>query len=361
MNLIRKITEKFLYGLAVILGVVSLIFFLFNVLPGDPARMMLGQRADLNTLEVIRKELGLDKPLYLQYFRYLNDLSPLSFFNEDNPDSYFYLDTDKYKHTSRIFKIPDSFSCILKPPWLGRSFQSQKAVGEMIAEAFPNTLILALVSIIVAFISGVFFGIIAAIRKDTLYDKGTLLFSAFGMSLPSFFAAILIAWIFAFKLGHVTHLNLTGNLYEIDDLGRGIHLELKNIILPAFTLGIRPLSIVIQLSRNSMLEVINQDYIRTAYAKGLTFPRIIMVHALRNSLNPVITAVSGWFASMLAGVVFVEYIFGWKGLGYMLVNALNFYDLPVVLGCVITTAIIFVIVNILMDVVYALLDPRIRK
>jgi peptide/nickel transport system permease protein len=110
-----------------------------------------------------------------------------------------------------------------------------------------------------------------------------------------------------------------------------------------------------------MLEVINQDFIRTAYAKGLRFNRIILVHALRNSLNPVLTAISGWFASMLAGVVFVEYIFGWKGLGYMLVNALNFYDLPVVLGCVITIAVLFVLVNISMDIIYALLDPRIRK
>jgi peptide/nickel transport system permease protein len=110
-----------------------------------------------------------------------------------------------------------------------------------------------------------------------------------------------------------------------------------------------------------MLEVLNQDYIRTAYAKGLKTRRVISVHALRNSLNPVVTAISGWFASMLAGVVFIEYIFGWRGLGYMLVNALNVYDLPVVLGCVLTTSVIFVIVNILMDFIYAFLDPRIRK
>ncbi len=110
-----------------------------------------------------------------------------------------------------------------------------------------------------------------------------------------------------------------------------------------------------------MNDVLSQDYIRTAYSKGLKFKRIIMIHALRNSLNPVVTAVSGWFASMLAGVVFVEYIFGWKGLGYMLVNALNFYDIPVVLGCVLTTAILFVIVNISLDIFYALLDPRIRR
>jgi peptide/nickel transport system permease protein len=361
MNLLRWLTGRVLYSLAVVLGVVSLIFFLFNILPGDPARMMLGQRADMNSVESITKELGLDKPIHFQYFRYLNDLSPLSIFRTNNAGSYFYLDSQKYKHTICIFKTGNGISMVIKAPWLGKSFQSQKAVSEIISEAFPNTLILALTSILLAFVFGNIFGIFAAIRQNSWYDRSALFFTAIGMSLPSFFAAILIAWFFAYKLGNITHLNITGNLYTVDNLGKGIHLELKNLILPSFTLGIRPLSVVIQLSRNSMLEVLSQDYIRTAFAKGLSFRRVIFVHAFRNSLTPVVTAVSGWFASMLAGVVFVEYIFGWKGLGYLLVNALNFYDLPVVLGCVLTTAILFVIVNISMDLIYAVLDPRIRK
>lgn len=361
MDLLRGISGRLVYGLAVALGVVSLIFFIFNVLPGDPARMMLGQRADLNTVEVIRKELGLDKPLYIQYIRYLNDLSPLSFYKATNKDSYFFLDPGKYKNVKHIFMNKNGFTVVLKKPWLGRSFQSQKSVGQMISEAFLNTFILATVSIIIAFISGVLIGIISAVKHNSWYDKSMLILSALGMSLPSFFAALLIAWFFAYKLGDITHLNITGNLVEVDNLGSGVSLELKNLILPSLTLGIRPLSVVIQLSRSSMLEVLNQDYIRTAYSKGLRSSRVIFVHAFRNSLNPVLTAISGWFASMLAGVVFVEYIFGWKGLGYMLVNALNFFDLPVVLGCVLTTAILFVIVNISMDIIYAVLDPRIRK
>jgi peptide/nickel transport system permease protein len=352
---------RILYGIAVLLGVVTLIFFLFNVLPGDPARMMLGQRADMASLEVIKKELGLDKPLYLQYIRYLNDLSPVSLHQSKNEDSYFYLDSLKYGSIATLFSTNAGNVMIVKIPWLGRSFQSRRPVGDMISEAFPNTLILALAAILIAFFAGTLLGTFSALTKDSWYDRCTLLLSAFGMSIPSFFAAILIAWFFAYKLGHITHLNLTGNIYEIDDFGRGIKLQIKNLILPAFTLGIRPLAVVVQLSRNSMLEVLNQDYIRTAYAKGLKKSRIIGVHALRNSLNPVVTAISGWFASMLAGVVFVEYIFGWRGLGYMLVNALNFYDLPVVLGCVLTTSVIFVIVNISMDVIYSVLDPRIRK
>ena len=208
---------------------------------------------------------------------------------------------------------------------------------------------------------GIFFGIIAAIRKNTWIDRGLLLFATLGMSLPSFFAAILIGWLFAFILSDFTGLNLTGNLYEIDDYGEGEHLVLKNLILPAFTLAIRPLAIILQLSRNSLLDVLSQDYIRTAKAKGLSFARIIRKHALKNALNPVITAVSGWFASLMAGVVFVEYIFGWKGLGFIIVNALNNYDLPVVMGSVLVISIIFVSINILVDVVYVVLDPRIRK
>ena len=180
------------------------------------------------------------------------------------------------------------------------------------------------------------------------------------MSLPSFFAAILIGWLFAYKLQDFTGLNLTGNLFEVDEMGQGTHLSLKNLILPAITLGIRPLSVVVQLSRNSMLDVLSQDYIRTARAKGLSFTRVLMKHALKNSMNPLVTAVSGWFASLMAGVIFVEYIFGWKGLGYVIVNALNHYDYPLVLGSVIMISLIFVVINILVDLIYAWLDPRIR-
>ncbi len=355
-----KIGKKILYSLLVIWGVLTLIFLLFNVLPGDPAQMMLGQRADLKNAEIIRKELGLDQPLYRQYIRYLNDLSFLSFYESGQPGSYFYLDTLKYGKYQKIFSLKNGLTMVLKKPWPGRSFLSNRPVGDMIAEALPNSLILAFFAIILAFVAGNVLGVLSALKKDSWFDRSVLVISTFGMSLPSFFAAILIAWLFAYKLGGITHLNLTGNLYEVDDLGRGIHLELKNLILPAVTLGIRPLSVVIQLSRNSMLDVLSQDYIRTAFAKGLRYSRVVTVHAFRNSLNPVVTAVSGWFAGMLAGVVFVEYIFGWHGLGYLIVNALNFYDFPVVLAAVLTISVVFIAVNIFVDIIYVILDPRLR-
>ncbi len=356
--MLQFLVKRLLYALLIFWGVITLVFFLFNILPGDPAKMMLGQRSDISTVESIRKELGLDKSKSLQYIKYLNDLSPLSIHNKQESESYFFLDDEKYQYKS-LFNISKTSVVVLKTPYLRRSFQSKKLVSEIIAETIPNTFILALVSIVFATVLGIFLGIIAAIKKDSFFDRASILFSALGMSLPSFFAAILIGWIFAFVLGDLTGLNLTGNLYEIDDLGNGVHLQLKNLILPAFTLGIRPLAIVIQLSRNSMLEVLSQDYIRTAKAKGLSFNRIVRKHALKNSLNPVITAVSGWFASLMAGVVFVEYIFGWKGLGYVIVDSLNKYDLPVIVGCVLTISVIFITINTLVDILYSVLDPRV--
>ncbi len=356
----KRFLRKVFYGLLVLWGVVTLVFILFNVLPGDPARMMLGQRSDMQTVEMIQKELGLDKKLAVQYVRYLNDLSPVSVYNTIDPESYFYFNAERYSGYLRVLTL-NGLSLILKTPYLGISYQNQRTVNDMIVDVLPTTFLLAFTSIIFAFIVGLFIGILCAVWKDTWFDRVSLIISTIGVSMPSFFTAILFVWFFAFVLADFTHLNLTGNIYEIDDLGSGRSLQLKNLILPVVTLGVRPLSIIIQLSRNAMLDVLGQEYIRTARAKGLRFSRVVFHHALRNALNPVVTAVSGWFASLMAGVVFVEYIFGWKGLGYLIVNALNQYDMPVVLGSVITIASIFVLVNILVDFSYALLDPRVRR
>jgi len=321
--------------------------------------MMLGQRADLDTVEAIRHELGLDRPLVIRYARYINDLSPLSFHKSDT-SHYFYFDRDKYRKALHLFETGGGWIIAIKPPFLGTSFQNRQPVGAMIWDVFPNTLILAVSAIILASVIGIVLGILCALWKDSWFDRLSIFFSTLGMSLPSFFAAILIGWFFAYVLGDLTGLNLTGNLREVDPMGEGYRIRLMNLILPSITLGIRPLSIFIQLSRNSILDVLSQDYIRTARAKGLSFSRVIRKHALKNSLNPLVTAISGWFASLMAGVVFVEYIFGWKGLGYLIVNALNQYDMPVVLGSVLTIAFVFVMINMVVDATYAILDPRVR-
>ena len=196
--------------------------------------------------------------------------------------------------------------------------------------------------------------------KDSFIDISIQFVSTIGMSLPSFFSAILFAWIFGFILRDYTGLEMTGSLYELDDYGEKYHLKLKNLILPSLVLGIRPISVISQLLRNELVKVLALDYIRTARAKGLSSYKIIKNHALKNSLNPVITSISGWFASLLAGAVFVEYIFGWNGIGKEIVNALNELDIPVIMGCVITIAFIFIIINSIVDIIYVKLDPRIK-
>ncbi|WP_299684253.1 ABC transporter permease [uncultured Dokdonia sp.] len=355
--MISYILKKLGYAVGTLLGVVTVIFLLFNVL-GDPARMMLDQNEDPKQLAVIRAKYGFDKPLYKQYLYYLNDLSPISF-HASEPKNYTSLHTGKYNAASLL--TVSKTTIVLKSPYLRESFQKTgKRVTEVIGETLPNTFILAISAISIAIILGILFGIISAQMRDTWIDRAIQIISTLGMSVPSFFSAILFAWLFGFVLHKYTNLNMTGSLYAMDDFGEHITIQWKNLILPAFVLGIRPLAVVIQLMRNSLLEVYNQEYIRTAKAKGLSTFQIIRKHALKNALNPVVTAVSGWFASMLAGAVFVEYIFGWNGLGKEIVDALNTLDLPVIMGAVIVIATLFVVINIFVDLIYGWLDPKIR-
>lgn len=201
---------------------------------------------------------------------------------------------------------------------------------------------------------------VSALFEGSWLDKFLLMIATSGMALPSFFVGIIFAWLFGYLWFEYTGLNMSGSLYEVDDLGRGENLQLSNLILPALTLGIRPLSVILQLSRNSLLDAFSQDYIRTAKAKGLRFTSVLIKHATRNALNPVVTAISGMFASLMAGAVFVEIIFSWKGIGWEIVNALEKYDLPIVMGAVLLIAVFFVLINITVDIVYGFLDPRVR-
>lgn len=357
--MITYILRKLGYAILTLFGVVTVIFLLFNILPGDPARMMLGQNESEAQLAIVKKKYGFDQPISKQYLYYLNDLSPLSFHSVNNSD-YTFLSSNKYSANS-LFTIGNT-EVAFKLPYLRESFQKGgKKVSDVIKETLPNTVILAISAIVIAMILGVLLGIVSVLFKDRWVDKLIQLVSTFGMSVPSFFSAIIFAWLFGYVLQEYTHLNMTGSLYEVDDFGDGSYIQWKNLLLPAIVLGIRPLAVVSQLMRNSLLETLNQDYIRTAKAKGLSFATIIRKHALKNSLNPVVTAISGWFASMLAGAVFVEYIFGWNGLGKEIVDALNTLDLPVIMGSVIIIATLFILINIFVDVLYGWLDPKISR
>lgn len=347
----RFLVKRISSGILVLFGVIVVVFLLFHALPGDPVSLIAGQRSDISTRESITEELGLDKPLHIQFSQYLNDLSILSIHENtlENKEKYKYLE---------IYDI-NSKSIVLKMPYLRRSFQTNKKVTEIIFDNIDDTLWLAFTAMLIASVLGVSFGIIAALNHNTFIDHLLVSISVLGISVPSFVSAIVIAMVFGYYLSDYTGLNLTGQLWVNDPI-RGKELQLKNLILPAMTLGIRPLAIIAQLTRSSMLEVLSMDYIRTAYAKGLEKPKVVLKHALKNGMNPVITTVSGWLASLMAGAFFVEYIFDWKGLGFTTIKAVQNLDFPVVMGITLFVAMLFVTINIFVDLIYASLDPRIR-
>ena len=347
--MLKYIIKKLLYGLLVLAGVVVLVFFLFQGF-GDPSRLVMGQTGDSTTQANIRRELYLDQPKWKQFLYYVNDVSPISFYKSEEI---------KEKGLKGIF-IGDKTKAGLKVPYLRKSYQTKKEVGSVITEALPGTLILAFAAMLIAVVIGIPLGVVAAVKKGTWLDTSSVFASIVGISAPSFFMGIVIAYIFGFVLSDWTGLHISGNWFDVDEITGERKLSLHNLILPAFTLGIRPLAIITQLTRSAMLDVLSQDYIRTAYAKGLGKMKVIWKHALRNALNPVITAVTGWFAELLAGAFFVEYIFGWKGIGKVTVDALEKLDFPVVMGSVLISATFFISINILADILYGVVDPRVR-
>jgi len=356
--MIRYLGLKLGTAILALWGFASLVFFLFTVLPGDPAQMMLDQNEDREQLEVIKSKFGFDLPLTTQYLYYLNDLLPISIHSKDSSAFGSY---NRETYGGWILFTTQAKVWVMKPPYFRTSFQKRgKPIAEIIKETLPNTALLAFSSICLAVVLGVFLGVVATLNKNTWLDRLLQLISTLGMSVPSFFSAILFSWLFGYVLHEFTGLNMTGSLFELDDLGEENRVQWKNLILPSLVLGIRPLAVIIQLLRSNLLEVLAEDYIRTAYAKGLSRYQVVFKHALKNALNPVITAISGWFASLLAGAIFVEYIFGWKGLGKEIVEALNQLDIPVVMGSVLTIAFFFIIINIVVDFIYAYLDPRIK-
>jgi peptide/nickel transport system permease protein len=421
---IAYLFQKLGYGVLVLLGVITLVFFLFNLAPGDPVRNLVGENASQETVANMRRKFDLDLPVPARFVLYVNDLSPLAIHSSDSTSRAFF---DQQELSGfKILPVGKSWSVYLKSPYLKRSFLSDKSVAAIIGEVLPGTFVLAFVSIFLAMIVGLILGIFAALEKDTFWDRLILFTSALGMAGPSFFVAMLVAWLGAIvwreqialpysvllyvillffllrkstlKFGTLlitrswlltlglmvgvagyfmlrglpsssflraslvlpgTGLSMTGSLYGVD-VWRGEFLDLRNMILPVITLMIRPLSVIVQLTRSSLLDVLQQDFIRTARAKGLSEFDVIVRHGLRNALNPVITAVSGWFASLLAGAIFVEFVFGWKGLGQQMFTAIENQDLPVVMGGVIVISMAFVVINLLVDILYGWIDPRVR-
>ncbi|AFM04342.1 ABC-type dipeptide/oligopeptide/nickel transport system, permease component [Bernardetia litoralis DSM 6794] len=348
--MIAYFLKKLGYGFLVIFGVTVVVFFIFHALPGDPSKMIAGSRSTPETIAIIKNDLGLDKPLPTQFTYYINDLSIVSV-HEDTKENEV-----KYDYF-RLFRISDN-TFVIKKPYLRKSYYTDNRVDDMLFDRVGATLVLSVAAMIFATFFGVIFGIICALKQNSFIDHALVSISVFGISTPSFVAAIFIALIFGYYLSEYTGLDMTGSLWILTLDGK--ELALKNIILPALTLGLRPLAIITQLTRSSMIEELCKDYVRTAKAKGLPQHIVIFKHTLKNAINPVVTAISNWLATLIAGAFFVEYVFSWKGLGWLTIDAVQKLDLPVVMGATLVVAVIFVFITLIVDLLYALLDPRVR-
>lgn len=324
-----------IFGLIpVLLGISLLIFGITRAVPGDPATILLGQRASEEARERLRQDLGLDQPLPLQYFSFV----------------------------SRALQGD-----------LGRSIYSRIPVRESLLLRFPATLELALSAMLFSLLVGIPAGVLAALRRGSLVDTGIMFVALAGVSFPVFWLAIIFIYIFAVNLGvlppsgrlsqALSFQPVTG-LYVLDGLLRGrpevSWNALRHLVLPALALSTIPTAIVVRMTRSAMLEVLSQDYIRTASAKGIARFRVVNKHALRNALLPVVTVVGLSFGSLLSGAILTETVFSWPGVGRWIYDAISARDYPIIQGGVIFVAFIFVIVNLIVDLSYALIDPRIQ-
>lgn len=330
MHVMGRTWRKALRGGAVLWGSFTLVFLIFTAVP-DPARELAGQQADPEVIADIRARFGLDDPPMTRYWKALAALSPIGGKQDGGWG----------------FRMPS----------LGQSFVRPASVVSLLADALPATALLALTALIMAMLLGIPMGLLAARAPGGWFDRIVVGGSVLGMSAPSFFMAILIGFLFAVKWGGWTGLPLTGSLWDLDAEGRTV-MKPVHLVLPALTLGLRPLAVLSQLMRGAALDVLSAPHVRTARAFGASNKAVMWRHVLRNALNPVVTAASGWLAQLLAGAVFVEFVFGWRGLGFLLFEALEQHDLPVVMGGVLLVSFTFVAVNALADLSYRWLDPR---
>ena len=342
---------KSIFNGAIVLALVVLfITCIIYSAPVDPTRLTFGQRMDEETVLLKKKELGLDQPLQKQILLYLSDISPITILSNERWANLPFIGFKVFSRRNR--------SLVLKLPYLRESFQNGRSVTRSLLRALPSTLILAILSILIAALLGLVFGVLASVLRDTVWDDLIIAVSTLGYSVPSYVSAIFFALIFGYYLKDITGLNIQGSLLELDDFG-GQRVTWKNIILPCLALSIRPVAVITQLMRSAMNDISQMPFVLALRAKGISEFRLLVKHVARNALNPVATSLSGWFASLLAGAFFVEYVFSYKGLGFLTINALLNFDIPMVLGAILLSSTFFILINIFIDVVYRYLDPRI--
>jgi peptide/nickel transport system permease protein len=331
----------------VLFGISFLVFLMLRLIPGDPAIIMLGERATASQLAIVREQLGLTKPL---------------FFNFSGEGSLF--DSQYFTFMGRLMRGD-----------LGTSVIRSTSVSGELRERFPATLELAICALLIAIVVGVGVGIIAAIRRGTWLDAGSVLLALVGVSIPIFWLGLMMQYLFAVNLHWLPisqrldvqfsrGLNPITGLYTIDGLLLGrpdLTLNaLQHLIMPAVALATVPMAIIARMTRASMLEVLNQDYVRTAWAKGLGERVVVTRHALRNALLPVVTVIGLQLGLLLSGAILTETVFSWPGIGTWLLQGVLGRDYPIVQGGVMFVATVFVVVNLLVDLSYAYLDPRVH-
>lgn len=349
---LKKTAQRFTFFTAVLAGLVVFIFILFVTL-ASPEEILAGQRSDKATVAAIKEELGLNDSKGKQLLYYFNDLSPVSFYNAQSA-KLAKVGGWKFYKTNKLIGV-------IKAPYLRTSFVTRKPVITLIGECFAGTLILSFAALLFSILLGIPLGILAALKKNTWIDRAIVGFSVLGISMPSFFSAMLFSWLFGFVWKSWTGLSMTGSLWEIDALGEQTHIAWRNLVLPSLALGIRPLSVFVQLSRNNLADMMQMDFVRTARAKGLKESQVILKHALPNALNPLVTSAGGWLGSLLAGAFFTEFIFNWKGIGKLTIDALQQSDLPVIMGTILFTAALFFVINLATEFLYTRIDPRLRN
>ncbi len=302
----KFIFNRALQAVPVVMGVLTISFMLMVVLPGDPVLSMIGERYDENTVELMRKKLNVDKPLIERMGIFVGD--------------------------------------VLRGD-LGHSFITGRSVTKEILDKFPNTLILAVAAMTVAVLIGVSLGMVASLVPGSWIDKTIMVLALTGVSAPVFWTGLIFVLVFGVYLGWLPPTGYGGVEY---------------LILPAFTLGLRSAAQITRLTRSAMMDTLSQDYIRTARSKELPWWKILLKHALPNSLIPVLTVIGTDFGSYLSGAVLTESIFGWPGLGRLTLEAILKRDLPIIQGTVLFMALMFICVNLIVDILYGIIDPRIR-
>jgi peptide/nickel transport system permease protein len=310
--MISYIVRRLILIVPVLIGVSILAFLMTVLAPGDPASIMAGPQASESDIENLRVKLKLDRPLHIRYFTFLKGIITFD---------------------------------------LGQSVQSQKPVSEMLLTRYPNTLVLATASMIIATFVGLIAGIISGVKQYSIFDYTSMFVALIGISFPTFWIGLVLMYIFSVKLRILPVSGLPAEWWTLEGL--------RHLILPAITLGVYSAALIARMTRSSILDILQNDYIRTAKAKGVKGSRVVFKHILKNAFIPVITVIGLNFGRLLAGTVITESVFGINGIGRLAVRAINTRDFPVVQGCVLTIAFTFVFINLLVDIMYAFLDPRI--